>query len=429
MSSDSFAKNASAPKIFSDFCHSQFAPLFFYAAIIFFVYFGDGVMSYLAPIYIQDSVRDPLVMGCVLSFSSFVGICCDTLFPGIFHKKKSTFFLWSTIFTAICFPLLFLLFPVGLATLLFGMAIWGVYFEFLLFSNYHFIHSFSQKDHHSSAWSTINTFRALGMFIAPIVSSQLYQYQKISPLFAAAILFSIALLGGVLFPKLFSRRSRENVVEQLDPTETVTKLSAVSEIKIWLILLKTIWPIYLFTFSLFLLEATFLSVGVLLSQDIIQVSEVGHFLIAAYMLPALFVGFFTKRISIPFGKKRAAFLCGITSGALLFISGLVHSHLELLIFFFLSAIFSSLALPEILSTIQDYIGRLGESRDEMMGLENSAGSLAYILGPIVCGAVAELVGNQRTFSVIGAFLLFTSFIALIVVPRKIRMPQQELVGV
>lgn len=82
--------------------------------------------------------------------------------------------------------------------------------------------------------------------------------------------------------------------------------------------------------------------------------------------------------------------------------------------------------PEVQATFENYVARLGNNSIDMVGLQASASSLAYIIGPIVTGTLAVLVGNQNTFAILGAILACVSLTMLIIVPRKIKMPQSEL---
>ena len=59
-------------------------------------------------------------------------------------------------------------------------------------------------------------------------------------------------------------------------------------------------------------------------------------------------------------------------------------------------------------------------------MENSHLNLAYIVGPIFSGFLATVVGNQGSFGVVGLILCVISLVALVSVPRKIKLPQTQL---
>jgi MFS family permease len=396
-------------------------PLLFYSLIILMIYFADGVMSYISPVLIEGRVGNSFTMGLILSVSSLVGICCDIFFPNAFKAKHHLFFLWNTVLIALLFPLIYLFFPHVLTTFLAGMVIWGIYFEFLIFSNFFFIHAFISREHRALAWGMITIFRSIGIMFAPIIASTLLHQHQTYPLFAVIFFLCVSLLAIFCFTKLFPFK-KQIVIS----TKVEKRYGFKHEFGVWRILFKKIWPIYLFVFILYALESTFFTVGVLLTEEMAAVSFWGDLVIVAYYLPNLFTGFVVEKICDVFGKKKTAFLCGIAGGVLLVASYFVLTPMYFIFMIFCSSLFTSMALPSVLSAIQDYVGRLGKHKGDMVGLQNSAGSFAYIIGPILAGGIALEVGNKETFAVIGGILIFVSVINFIFVPKKIYIPHREI---
>jgi MFS family permease len=62
----------------------------------------------------------------------------------------------------------------------------------------------------------------------------------------------------------------------------------------------------------------------------------------------------------------------------------------------------------------------------MFGLSSSMFSLAYIIGPVVSGWLVTLVGEIGSFVVLGEITVVVAGLLLLVTPRKLRLPQQEL---
>jgi MFS family permease len=315
-----------------------------------------------------------------------------------------------------------LFFPHAVPEFILAMAIWGVYYEFLVFSKAYFIEAFIKMDRHAMAWGILNTFRSITMFVSPIFVPILLDRGVEQPLIATFTFLFLGMIGILIFHKLFPHKDRDVVKEVV-----VKRTSALKELYIWRSLIKRIWPIFLFMFTLFVLEATFFSVGVLASEDLRQISQWGTFLIPAYTLPNLFTGFFIQKLGISLGKKRLAFGCGAVGGVLLFVATLLESHpLLLILTIFTSAIFSSVSYPAILAATQDYVTRLGEFGGEMVGLQNASSSLGYVIGPILAGWAGMQFGNIHAVGLIGLLLLGVSMLNLIIVPRKIHLPQKEL---
>jgi MFS family permease len=399
----------------------RFAPLIMYSMIMFLLVFGDATMAYVTPVYIESHVQNSLIMGIVMSFSSLIGFCCDLTFPSVFRSKDNLFFLGGTIVCAILFPLIYLFLPAILPTLLLGVGIWGVYYEFLSFSNFNFIHAYLKQEHHALAWGILSTFKSLGIFVAPLLASELLHENLQFPFFAALGFFCAGIFGTLIFTHVFPRNKHPHVVEEVRKPFRVFE-----QLKVWWVLLRKIWPVYIFIFVLFILDSTYWTIGILLSEEIQQRSHIGSFLLMAYILPSLFMGALIHKMAKPFGKKRLAFIAGGAAGLILLVTGLSPSPLLLLMGIFCSSLFTAAAFPAIMAVIQDYVGRLENHRGDMVGLQASASSLSYIIGPITAGGIATLVGTQHTFSIMGGLLLAISLLCLIVVPRKIHLPQNGL---
>jgi hypothetical protein len=361
----------------------------------------------------------PALMGLVISSSSVVGIICDLLIPRFFGNKTYIFFFWSAIITAIIFPLIFLMGPPLLIFFLIGMAVWGVYYELFNFSDFNFIKSTVSAQNYSNAWGVVSTFKALAYLVGPVLAGWLLVVGlKFS--FMGAIIFEIfALLGFLAFTK--SLRSNRFHSQPLPETNN-PPLNILSGLRIWWVIIKKIWPVYIFLFLLFLIDSTYWTIGPLISESLRSVHSWGSLFLPAYSLPSLFIGLLISRYGRSSGKKRAAFLSAAIAGAFMIFMGIIANAALLIFVVLVSSVYLAVSFPEISAVFEDYVGRLQNHGDEMVGLQGSAVNLAYILGPVLSGSLAALVGNRGTFSVIGIIVLVYSLLALYFVPKKIHLP-------
>lgn len=401
----------------------KFSPLVIFSLIIFLVSVGDAVMSYLSPIYIEKHVPDSFIMGIVISFSSIVGFLCDLYIPKVFSGKDYDFFSWATLISAILFPISFLLFPPYLPVFLLGMFIWGIYYELLHFSQFHFINRFLPSNQFANGWGVLSAFKSAAYLLGPIIAVFILK-QGFALSFSSAIIFFVAGAFGLLVFTRTTVKKHPNVL--LAPA---TKLPISHIIRVWKVLWPKIWPLYTFLFFISIVDSVFWTIGTVLSEELRTTSFIGGLLLPAYSLPALFIPLFTQKIAKPAGKKRAAFITAAISGLLLTPMGFVKSPEALVAVVFGSSIFLSLSFPEIFAAFEDYVKRLGRSGDEMIGLQSSAISLSYIIGPIAGGALADRVGNGLTFTIFGLAIFVVSLLALVIVPRKIRLPEAKLASI
>jgi MFS family permease len=285
------------------------------------------------------------------------------------------------------------------------------------------------REQHALAWGIIGIFRSIGMLTSPFIASSLLHTNTQFPLFIVLVFLVFSALALFCFNKFFpSHHHPHHVLPVINDELEARKMlhPFFQEITVWKVLLKKVWPLYLFIFTFFIIESTFLTVGVLFSEEMMAKSFWGNFIIPAYLLPALFTGMIIDKTTHRFGKKKTAFFAGLCAGILLFISSLTTLPEFFVLTVFCSSLFSSIALPALLSAFQDYMGRLHSHQADIIGIQNSAGSLAYIIGPIFAGGIALFLGNKQTFGVIGILLIIVSIINLIFVPKKIHIPQHEL---
>jgi MFS family permease len=242
--------------------------------------------------------------------------------------------------------------------------------------------------------------------------------------FAGALVFFGAAALGLLGFKYSIQQHQHQTPPNPHPSPVFSHPFTV--LKSWFILIKKVWTLYLFLIAICLIDTVFWTTGTVLSEKLKIQSFWGAFLLPAYSLPSLLTAGFTGLAAKPAGKKRAAFITAAISGLLLIPIGFVSHIWAILGLVFLSSIFLSISFPEIAAVFEDYVTRLGESGDNMVGLQASAFSLAYIVGPIFAGAIASLLGDNFAFVSAGLLVAVVSVFCLFIVPRKIRLPESEL---
>ena len=393
--------------------------LFGYSIIMFIVALGDAVMAYSAPVYIESFVGSPFYMGLLLASSSVVGFIADVVIGKIFGNKNYYFFLFWTIIIGLSFPLSLLTLPPLIPLFLLAMSSWGIYFELMEFSSFHFVSEVERRLDNAKSWGTIYSFKSCAYLVGPLIASFLIASDTKFPFLAATLFFLFSLLASLFFHLTLGRK----VHPHLPPPPP--KRTILDEFIIWRLLFRHVWPVWLLTLTAIMVDATFWSVGTLLSEELKSSHPFGGWLITAYMAPNLLAIILVQRAA-RWGKRHIAFLTGIISGLFLFVAGFTTSTPLLLLFVFISSFFSGIAVPEILAASEDYITRLRGLGNDMIALERTASSLAYIIGPILAGAFAGVVGNQRTLSLVGLVSTTLAVAILIATPRKILLPQKAL---
>jgi MFS family permease len=398
-------------------------PILVYSLVMFVMNTGDAIMSYVSPVILETHLHSALVMGIVLSFSSFIGFFCDLFFGEWFRGKSYRFYIALAFCMAFLFPLSFLL-PPWLIAFFFAMGVWGVYYESLGFAHFHLIHSYVKPVDHAASWGILQSFLGASYLLGPILAGYFLDIGERMPFYVTVFFYTMGLLGYGLFLKFFSKYERHTKEDEAE--SKAKKHSLFTELKIWTVLWKKVWPLYIFLFVTFIVDAAFWSIGTVLGEELRHESAFGWLLFPAHTLPLLFVGLFAKQLSLPFGKKRVSFFAGIGAGIVLALSALIRQPELYILSIFVFSILFAFIVPEISAAFEDYVSRLGNIGNDMVGLRNSAASLAYVIGPIAAGAAAEFVGVAVSIAATGILLLAVSIMCLVVVPRKIKMPEKEL---
>jgi len=385
--------------------------------------FGDALMSYSTPVYIEKRLNSAFLMGLILSTSSLFGTFLDFYISKKYWNKKYGFFLKLAFIATLMFPLILIFFPAKPLFLIVGMLSWGAYYELRGFSNFNFINKHTNPDNHTLAWSILNTFNSLAYFIGPMLSVYLIEIGDKTTFYFALIPFGLAITTHYMFTKKHSLNKREHGINLLTQSN---ERNLEIEGKIMKILITRAWPIFIFGFTLWLLDASFWTIGTLFSEQLKHSSKYGSFFFAAYMIPPIFTSIFATHIYKRFGKKRTAFISAIFSALILLVMAATNNVGYILICVFFVSIFYNLAQILNYSVYEDFVTRLHQYGNDMVAIGQVSASLAYITGPVIFGLISSYIGYQSTFSIVGIILGSVSIACLFVVPRKIKMPQIEL---
>jgi MFS family permease len=387
---------------------------------------ADSTMGYVAPLLIEQLTSGhDAILGVILATSSMAGIVMDFSFARMFPKKDSWFFLRILFIFMFFFPLPFLLFRSVIASI-FGMIAWGIYFEAMIFANFHAIHEQVKVSEHAWAWGISGILRTVGWVVGPLIASVLWDVGPTMPVRFA--IFSYA-AGIILFALLALVLHKAKKVSRDESEFVMAHRSFGTEISIWKTYGKTLWPLLVFTLLYFFIESAFFSIGPIFGEQLKGIHPLGGAFVSIYSVPGLFVGFLLTMLSKPFGKKRLSFIGGIIAGVGFIAMGLTHSIFLILGLTLVAAIGMCVWQPALDAVYQDYVGRAKGFGNDLIGLTAMAGSLSYILGPIMNGVLSENIGEQNVFMFWGIVALIYSTLLFFIVKRKIHLPQAEVAQV
>lgn len=390
---------------------------FIFILLMFFFTLGDATMSFSAPILMANKLG-ATQMGLILGSSSVIGAITDILFARFFGQKKPRFFVKIMLGLTLLFPVSFLLFH-SVPVFLFGMLVWGVYFEAMLFSAYHMIHETVQAKDHIWAWSALALVRNIGWVVGPLIASYLDSMNGKYPYYFAIFAFATAIFL-FFFHKTTTKKIHVAHAKKYKPR------GLRQELKIWYACTKVFWPVMFMLFMFEIIDSTFFSIGPVFAESLFERSPLGNLFITMYTLPTLIFGVLSGVLARPFGKKKAAFGAGIVAGIGLIALSQVHSVELILATTFFSAMGTAIIFPETSAIFEDFVGRGKGYSNDIVGLTAIISSVAYTVGPVINGYLFDQVGTQKLFGLWGVIIILFSIFALFTVKRKLKLPQAEV---
>lgn len=374
-------------------------------------------MAYAIPIFLSDKIKDPFWSGVIIAVSSLAGLIFNFLAGELLGSKSRNFFVKVTVFVALAFPLSFIIAPDYIPAYLFGLAAWGIYYETQAFATFKFIELSKKKDEYSEAWSFISTIISIAYFIGPLIATYLIDR-------FIGLNFYVAIACYLMAFAVFKVMNTQDEIKEKGEQRT-GPITPLVEMKIWKIYMKPLWPLWLFGFSLFIIESFFWTIGIVFAESLKEKSDLAGFILSLHVLPTILIGSIMSKVKIKTGKKKLALISGLVAGGILFGFNWVTDINSILAIVIGYSIFGSIALNLVSATYEDFVAREEKYENDLIGLEQSAASLAFIIGPIVAGLISQLVGSQKAMAYSGIMLAATALMVLLIMPKKIHMPHRK----
>lgn len=389
-----------------------------FLVILFFVLLSDAVLSDWVPGYLQGVLGSPLAMGLMMALSSVVGFVMDLVFPQLLRSSGVRKLAGGALLGALIFLLSMLssTWWSYLLILAMGMAAWGIYYELDSFMTQQFVAGVAPSHERSSVWGVVGVVRNAAYFLGPIVGGYVAYYGD-----RAVVLGSMGVLIFAYLLFLMIRLPTEREIDHHDASINLRE-----EISHWYVLGVRVWPILLTSFVVGLIDATFWTSGTVLTDRLAENSLFGGWFLSAYMFPFLFAGLLVARWGVDVGKKKWAARFLLIGALSLMLVGFVKSVFLLLLVVALAGLFIAMAFPLIDSVYTDLVARARKGRKHIMGMSSATFSLAYVVGPILSGFISGRLGEEMTFTMMGVVVCVVAVILLVVTPKKLKLPQDEI---
>jgi MFS family permease len=391
---------------------------------LFLILLGDGIVAYIFPLVLGNHVSSNLVIGLIMSASSVTSIACDFLIPILFPKYGWKFQLITGIILAITFPLITALGDTFSIVWLFLIAslMWGIYYEFIMFAQQSFVVEEEDQKHYSHDWSIVEILTNIVEVSAPIIGAFILIRGIVAYTSVTLVIEILALIFAILLVLV-----KRDAKTQTPKSQIKEYISLFKGLKSWKILSRKVYIILIMAVIVEMVSAGFLTFAGLYGEQLIANPDWNWVLITIATIPYMFGSIIIYRLNMKKGKKRLAQLSILTSGiilSLLFFFG--GKLIPILVLIFISNLIMSLCWPLDDAIFSDLQKRLGKHGLHLIGLSQASYSIAYLVAPAFMGFLADRVGYNNSFAIIGVIAAVVGLILLIITPRKLRMPHKEL---
>jgi MFS family permease len=395
-------------------------PLYVVSVMLLFWSVVEGMISFISPIVVVQAGLSKTMMGFVLSSSSVAGALFDFLLSKYLQNTHfRRVFLLMFIVTA-AQPLI-LWQAKTVPIFIIAMSMWGIFYDFMSFATFDFVGRKTEEGEHCSAFGVISIFRSVGYLIAPLIAGLVITELVDWKIYTLEWVFlALAYIFYLLLIVMIKKDKNEYITVKVHKP-----LRLLSELSLWTKVGKLILPVLIFSVLLFTIDNFIWTIGPLLSEGYQNIRPFGGILLTLYTIPTFFVGWFVGSITNKFGKKKSGMIALLAGSMVLACFALVQSAWLILGIIFVSSTLISFSWPAMRGTYADYISESPKFEKEITALEDFAGNIGYIIGPIFAGALADVLGNAQAFSALGIICVLVSLVLLKVTPRKIQVKVNE----
>ncbi|MEI6533656.1 MAG: MFS transporter, partial [Candidatus Roizmanbacteria bacterium] len=173
----------------------------------------------------------------------------------------------------------------------------------------------------------------------------------------------------------------------------------------------------LLTAYVWIYDAFFWTVGPLMTEYFSSTNLGGLFLVV-YTLPTLILGLFVGKINKMFGKKVTAQIACMLSSFLLCTFYFINDPSIILITVFFASCSMAFALPSLNATYSDFVSESNYEK-QIQALQDFFTNIGYVIGPIFAGILSDMVGNTKSFGLLGVSGILIVIISIFITPKHI----------
>ncbi|MFA6525394.1 MAG: MFS transporter [Patescibacteria group bacterium] len=396
---------------------NQHRSLYALSIMILFWTMFDTVVTYVTPLILTEHGLSNTIMGIIIGSSSVFGALFDLIITKI--APQATFRRLFLAMFAICLVYPLILWQAkSIWMFLLAMALWGVYYDLVNFGKFNFIGRFQKESEHSSSFGVTEVFRAIGVSLAPVFVG----ITIVSVVTWQSFVLSWIFLGiGVIFYLLLATITRkQNPIIKFEEKKQILRPRTNYRL-LWKIG-KTMLPVLIATFVLYSIEGFYWTVGPLFAEDAFLGGPYAGLFLTAFGIPPLFTGWFVGSITKRFHKKRTAFFSLLIGSSLIALFAFIPTPFLTIPLNFIVGIFIALSYPALGGAFADYVAERPGVEKDIIALEDMATNAGYVIGPMIAGMLADMVGFANAFTAVGVCGAVVAIFLIWKTPKNITIP-------
>ncbi len=408
---------------------SQSLELMLFCLPLAFVFLVELTMSYYFPIVAENTLGSNFSVGLIVGAANICAILCDLLLPQLFSKRGWKFFFLGAVGMQIGFPFFTNLGFIFNSIYFFILAaiFWNIYFEFFSFARHNFIATVEKRDNFTRSWGITSVIVSITSIIGPILGSTLLS----TGIGNASIVFTIFHILVIIFTLILVLKTPNTIPlhKVRINSKLKSELRVFKEFGYWKVIGLRILPILILGLTIAIVNASVTTVGGLMGEELLGGKHLDWLIIVIFDCPALVTGILLAKFRIVNHKKHYSqilLILGSIPLMLLILSN--HNALIVLILFLICSICFSSAWVLNESVYSDLQQRAKENKVHISSMERIGESFGFLTGPILIGFLSDISNYFYAFSIVGTICFLVGIFLLATTPRKLRLPQGELVN-
>jgi MFS family permease len=385
--------------------------IYLFGIVILLFSLFDGIITYLIPLVTLEHGLSKTLIGIIIGSAAVAGAFFDFAIYKIF--KNTVYRRLFIVMFSVALVYLFVIWRANSFILyVLAMVMWGFYYDLKNFGTMDFTCRYFPKHEQTANFGLIQVFQSLGCLLAPLIAGFLIIDTVGNRPFLAGLLFLV--ISTVFFIALVLQTRQ---AKQFIPEKPVLRTSLFEEISAWKKTGKIILPVLILGAFYTAMDSFFLILGPLFAENLPLEPFDGIFLFA-YLLPASIMGGFIGKITKKFGDKNSIIYGLLIGSSILSFFYFFKAPLMLILIVFSAFCFLSIISPITHGIYAHYIHRSPKEKKEIQELGDFFENFGYIIGPVIAGIIADQLGIQATFSVLGITGLVFALFLIFVMPKN-----------